>query len=131
MVDRAKAILIAASRWQVDVQADLEFRGACDVLEDASSILKLHGAPRAAMTARFLLVDSKEKIDEQLTLLRTVAKDATDLGQIGIAFEARIRAARILALTGDRSFTAAKIVEGLKDVQGNENISAIYSRCSA
>jgi tetratricopeptide (TPR) repeat protein len=118
MVDRAKAILIAASRWQVDVQADLEFRGACDVLEDASSILKLHGAPRAAMTARFLLVDSKEKIDEQLTLLRTVAKDATDLGQIGIAFEARIRAARILALTGDRSFTAAKIVEELKDVQG-------------
>ncbi|CAK9276605.1 unnamed protein product [Sphagnum jensenii] len=121
MVDRAKAILIAASRWQVDVQADLEFRGACDVLEDASSILKLHGAPRAAMTARFLLVDSKEKIDEQLTLMRTVAKDATDLGQIGIAFEARIRAARIRAaciMIGDRSFTAAKIVEELKDVQG-------------
>jgi hypothetical protein len=116
MVDRAKAILIAASRWQVDVQADLEFWGACEVLEDASSILKLHGAPRAAMTARFLLVDSKKTIDEQLTLMRTVAKDAADLGQIGIAFEARIRAARIM--TGARSFTAAKIVEELKDVQG-------------
>ncbi|CAM6042271.1 unnamed protein product [Sphagnum compactum] len=116
MVDRAKAILIAASRWQVDVQADLDFWGACDVLEDASSILKLHGAPRAAMTARFLLVDSKQTIDEQLTLMRTVAKDATDLGQIGIAFEARIRAARIM--NGARSFTAAKILEELEDVQG-------------
>jgi len=131
MVDRAKAILIAASRWQVE--ADLEFCGPCDVLKDASSILKLHGAPRAAMTARFLLVDPKETINEQLTLMRTVAKDATDLGQIGIAFEARIRAARIMtgARSFDRSFTAAKIVEELKDVPGNENISALYSRCSA
>jgi hypothetical protein len=55
----------------------------CNTSEHAaSSILNNHGAPRAAMAAYFLLVDSNETIDEQqLTLFYTIAKDRADLAR--------------------------------------------------
>jgi hypothetical protein len=87
----------------------------------ASSILNNHGAPRAAMAACFMLVDSKETIDEkQLALFYTIAKDGADLGQIGIAFEAKIRAARIMVRS--HRFNADRILEELEDVQGNKSM---------
>jgi hypothetical protein len=92
----------------------------------ASSILNNHGAPRAAMVACFLLVDSKETIDEQqLTLFYTIAKDGADLGQIGIAFEAKIRATRIMVRS--HRFNADRILEELEDVQSNKSIKSAIS----
>lgn len=59
-------------------------------------------------------------IEQHLTLFYTIGKDGADLGPIGIAFEAKIRAARIMVRS--HRFNADRILEELEDVQGNKSI---------